>query len=284
MNKQVFISSVNNLKSITPAEKLIIEYFIKNYTMLPFAKMDELCHQIGVGKATLGRFLNRLGFDGFIGFKKTVSEELVQELTTPIDRCNKLNIQSPYDELITNHYQEIVSNLESTYQLMQSNDFSLAIEHLLNPQGKLYIMGSASAEALANYFFLLARYLRKDVIFLKADPSTLPHQLVDVELADILFAVSYHRFSSITVRCVRWFKQNGGKIIVLTDQQVNPFVAYSDIQFTAESHSEGLFNNRTSGFSIIEALIKGMSITNDKDKRFRRIEDTFNNFHIFKES
>jgi len=30
MNKQVFINSVNNLKSTTPAEKLIIEYFIKN--------------------------------------------------------------------------------------------------------------------------------------------------------------------------------------------------------------------------------------------------------------
>ncbi|ENM5775591.1 MurR/RpiR family transcriptional regulator [Vibrio mimicus] len=284
MNKQVFINSVNSLKSITPAEKLIIEYFIKNYTMLPFAKMDELCHQIGVGKATLGRFLNRLEFDGFIDFKKCVSEDLVQELTTPIDRCVKSNIQSPYAELIKTHNQEMLSNLESTYQMLQSDDFSLAIQYLLNPQGKLYIMGSASAEALANYFYLLARYLRKDVILLKADPSTLPHQLVDVEPDDTLFALSYHRFSNITVRTVRWFKQNGGKIILLTDQQVNPFVAYSDIQFTAESHSEGLFNNRTAGFSIIELLIKGMSITNDKDKRFRRIEDTFNDFHIFKES
>ncbi|AOW83976.1 MurR/RpiR family transcriptional regulator [Vibrio mimicus] len=284
MNKQVFINSVNSLKSITPAEKLIIEYFIKNYTMLPFAKMDELCQQIGVGKATLGRFLNRLEFDGFIDFKKCVSEDLVQELTTPIDRCVKSNIQSPYAELIKTHNQEMISNLESTYQMLQSDDFSLAIQYLLNPQGKLYIMGSASAEALANYFYLLARYLRKDVILLKADPSTLPHQLVDVEPDDTLFALSYHRFSNITVRTVRWFKQNGGKIILLTDQQVNPFVAYSDIQFTAESHSEGLFNNRTAGFSIIELLIKGMSITNDKDKRFRRIEDTFNDFHIFKES
>lgn len=284
MNKQMFINNVNNLKSITPAEKVIIEYFIKHYTMLPFAKMDELCQQMGVGKATLGRFLNHLGCDGFIDFKRRVSEELVQELTIPIERCVQFHTQSPYDELIETHYNEMLSNLKLTYELIQSKDFSLAIEYLLNQKGKLYIIGSASAEALANYFFLLSRYLRKDVIFLKADPSTLPHQLVDVEPTDTLFAISYHRFSSITVRCVRWFSKHGGKIIVLTDQQVNPFVAYSNIQFTAESHSEGLFNNRTSGFSIIEALIKGMSIADDKNKRFQRIEDTFNDFHIFKEN
>lgn len=284
MNKQVFVDNVNNLKSMTPAERQIVEYFIKNYTMLPFAKMDELCQQMVVGKATLGRFLNRLGFDGFTDFKKRVSEELVQELTTPIDRCANSNLHSPYEELIDNHHQEMVSNLEATYQMLKSDDFSSAVQCLLNPDGKLYIMGSASAEALAHYFYLLARYLRKEVILLKADPATLPHQLVDVTPNDTLFALSYHRFSSITVRTVRWFKQHGGKIILLTDQQVNPFVAYSDIQFTVESHSNGLFNNRTSGFSIIEMLIKGMSITNEKDKRFRRIENVFNEFHIFKEN
>lgn len=284
MNKQEFIDTMNGIGPLTPTEKLIVSYFLKNFPMLPFAKMDELCKHIGVGKATLGRFLNRLGFSGFIEFKKQVSQDLVQELTTPIDRCQRSASSHTQEGLISTHFQEVMRNMEETYQTLSHSDFDQAIEYLLNPKGKLYVMGSASAEALSNYFYLLARYLRKDVVLLKADASTLPHQLVDVDENDTLLAISYHRFSNITVRCVRWFHQHGGKIIVLTDQQVNPFVSYSDIQFAVESQSEGIFNNRTAGFSIIEAFIKGMSINQDKDKRFTRIERTFNEFDIFKDN
>ncbi len=281
MNKQEFIDSVNDIGSLTPTEKLIVSYFIKNFPMLPFAKMDELCKNIGVGKATLGRFLNCLGFSGFIQFKKLVSQDLVQELTTPIERCHSSQSVHPQEGLLSQHFEEVMNNMEETYRTLSPHDVDNAVNCLLNPKGKLYVMGSASAEALSNYFYLLARYLRKDVVLLKADASTLPHQLVDVDENDTLLAISYHRFSSITVRCVRWFHQHGGKIIVLTDQQVNPFVSYSDIQFSVASHSDGLFNNRTSGFSLIELLIKGMSIHADKDQRFSRIENTFKEFEIF---
>ncbi|HHB1565344.1 TPA: MurR/RpiR family transcriptional regulator [Vibrio metschnikovii] len=281
MTKQDFIDSVNEIGALTPSEKLIVNYCLKNFPMLPFAKMDELCKNIGVGKATLGRFLNRLGFTGFIQFKKIVSQDLVQELTTPIERCYSADSTHPKQGLVNQHFEEVMTNMEETYNTLYLPDVERAVEYLLTPKGKLYIMGSASAEALSNYFYLLARYLRKDVVLLKADASTLPHQLVDVDKNDTLLAISYHRFSSITVRCVRWFAQHGGKIITLTDQQVNPFVSYSDIEFCVASHSESIFNNRTAGFSLIELLIKGMSSNAEKDQRFSRIENTFKEFEIF---
>ncbi|MDN3683104.1 MurR/RpiR family transcriptional regulator [Vibrio tapetis subsp. quintayensis] len=282
MNKQDFIDSVNSMDSLTSTEKIIVAYFIKHYTMLPFAKMDELCKQIGVGKATLGRFLQRLGFSGFIDFKKHVSDDLVQVLTTPIDRCETTLPSDNNSNILAKHFQEVTANMQTTFDTISQSDFDLAVTCMKNPNGKLYVMGSASAEALSNYFYLLARYLRKEVILLKADASTLPHQLVDVTKDDCLFAISYHRFSSITVRTVRWFSENGGKVITITDQQVNPFVSYSDIEFTVESLSEGLFNNRTSGFVLIEAFIKALSSTSNISPRFSRIEGIFSEFDIFK--
>lgn len=282
MNKKQFIDSVNTIDNLSAAESLIVNYFIEHYTMLPFAKIDVLCKQIGIGKATLGRFLNRLGFTGFIQFKKRVSEDLVQELSTPIDRCISGQNDKNNGCVLSTHYQEVMGNMVSTFGSLSHDDFYQALHYVTDQQGKLYIIGSASAEALANYYYLLARYLRKDVVLISADPSTLPHQLVDVTEKDTLFAISYHRFSSITIRLVHWFKEYGGKIIVLTDQQVNPFVSYADIIFSVESESEGIFNNRTSGFSLIEAFIKGMSNTKDKEQRFSRIENTFGDFDFFK--
>lgn len=285
MNKQDFINAVNKFETHSDAEKRIADYFMANYAVLPFSKIDELCKQIGVGKATLGRFLQRLGFSGFIQFKKQVTNALTQTLTIPIERYEYHTIdpdQGCTKGLLANHYGEVMDNMEKTFEAISEHDFEQAVSIMREPKGKLYVMGSASSEALAAYFYLLARYLRQDVVLLKADVSTLPHQLVDVGEDDTLLAISYHRYSNITVRLVRWFQECGGRIIVVTDQPVNPFVTYSDVQFIVESAGNGFFNNRASGFALIEALIKGLSQHKEKDNRFKRIEGLFDEFSIFK--
>ncbi|MCW8331234.1 MurR/RpiR family transcriptional regulator [Photobacterium sp. SDRW27] len=287
MKKQDFINTVNSFETLTDAERRIAQYFMEHYTVLPFAKIDELCKQIGVGKATLGRFLQRLGFSGFLEFKKRVTEDLTQALTTPIERYEHHTLdpaRSSNKSVLAAHYDEVMDNMEKTFESISEADFERAVTYLRQPKGKLYVMGSASSEALANYFYLLARYLRREVVLLKADISTLPHQLVDVTENDTLLAISYHRYSNITVRLVRWFHECGGRIIIVTDQPVNPFVAYSDVQFNVESAGKGFFNNRAAGFTLIEAFIKGLSQHQEKDYRFKRIEGLFDEFSIFKAS
>ncbi|WP_318401475.1 MurR/RpiR family transcriptional regulator [Photobacterium leiognathi] len=281
MDKKSFINAVNNLGTLTSAEERITQYFIAHYTTLPFAKIDELCKQIGVGKATLGRFLQHLGFTGFLEFKKQVTDEFAQTLTTPIERYESTQQTVSEHSILEKHYDEVISNIAASFAQISESDFNRAIDYMQEQKGKLYVIGSASSEALANYFYLLARYLRKDVILLKADISTLPHQLADITKDDILLAISYHRFSTTTLRLVKWFHQHGGKIIFVTDQPVNPFVAYCDIQFSVESTSEGFFNNRTAGFALIELFIKGLSRQKEKNDRFKRIESLFDEFKVF---
>lgn len=282
MNKNQFIEKINNIKTKTPAEELIVGYFIEHFTMLPFAKINELCDSIGVGKATIGRFVQRLGFNGFLDFKKSVSQDLVEELQTPIQRYENDDHHIHTQSVLDKHLNEINENINDTFSSISLRDFETALSYMRNKNGKLYILGSASAEPLALYFYILSRYLRNDVILLKSDITNLPHQLVDVSENDTLFAISYHRFSSVTVKVTKWFSQHGGRVITLTDQAVNPFIGYSDVQLNVTSTSDGYFNNRTSGFCLIEALTKGLSINPDKDNRFNRIESLFSEFGMFK--
>ncbi|SFQ01911.1 transcriptional regulator, RpiR family [Enterovibrio norvegicus DSM 15893] len=155
MDRKTFISKVNGLDSLTSEEVLIAQYFMKHYTMLPFAKIDELCKQIGVGKATLGRFLQRLGFSGFLEFKKQVSNELALTLTTPVERYEGARQADQGQSVLESHAKEIMSNMAKTFSSLSESDFDLAIVYMQNPRGKLYVVGSASSEALANYFYLL---------------------------------------------------------------------------------------------------------------------------------
>lgn len=75
--------------------------------------------------------------------------------------------------------------------------------------------------------------------------------------------------------------RHGGRVVFVTDQAVNPFVAFCDVQFAVESASTGFFNNGTSGFALIEAFIKGLSRQKEKNDRFKRIDNLFEEFNVF---
>jgi len=113
-------------------------------------------------------------------FSNNYSDDLVQVLSTPIDRCMKGQSDTQSGCVLIKHYQEVILNIEETFEGLSHQDFETTVDKFKDDSGKLYVIGSASAEPLANYFYLLARYLRKEVVLIKADPSILPHQLVDV--------------------------------------------------------------------------------------------------------
>ena len=292
MNQQQFIDEVNGLSRITESEKRIAAYFIEHFMALPYARINDLCREIGVGKATLGRFLENLGFNGFMDFKKALAEDMALVNQSPLQRFNEKSISLPEnynvnkDEdllQIDRHFDAVEQLLKQTMKAVDKQALQKAIDCLSNPKGKLYVIGSATAYSLALYFTLLGRYLKKDIILLDADISTLPHRLANANEDDVLLAISYYRFSSVTVRLVRWFYQQRGSTVVITDRETNPFSTCASALLVVQSQSTGLFNSRSSGFVLLEALVNYMAVKlgNELEDKFKPMEELFDELDVF---
>jgi len=283
MKKAEFSQRIETLDNLTDTDRRIIDYFDKHYESIPFSKVIDICQEIAIAKSTLGRFMTKIGFSGFREFKASTAEPQLLRNVSPIERFNKKNQGQSGIDYIEKHCADITTNINNTLKNINKAALEKAIALLCDPGKRLYVIGSATSHTLAEYFYLLGRYIKKDIVLLDANIANLPHKLMDSRKGDVLLAVSYYRFSSVTTRLIKWFYQHRGETIVITDNAVNPFSHFATALLLIASHNRGLFNSRSAGFVLIEALVNYMGEVTGKElgDNFDVMESLFEEFNVF---
>ncbi len=80
------------------------------------------------------------------------------------------------------------------------------------------------------------------------------HQMIDVGKEDLLFAVSYQRYSHPVTLTVKAFSKKGAQIIVLNDATASPVSPYAAIELTVPISWPAVFGSRCSGLMVVEGL------------------------------
>lgn len=283
MNKTEFSSRIAGITSLTETDRRIIDYFDKHFLSIPYSKVTDICQEIHIAKSTLGRFMIKIGFTGFQEFKKAAGKPDLCRNISPIERFNQGRDSKSGIAYVERHFAEITDNITTTLKKINAADLEKTLSLLCDPDKRLYVIGSATANALAEYFYLLGRYIKKDIVLLDANIGNLPHKLMDSRPGDVLLAISYYRFSSVTTRLVRWFHQNRGETVVITDRAANPFSHFASVVLLMESRHQGLFNSRSAGFVLVEALVNYMGEVTGKalGDNFQVMEALFEEFNVF---
>lgn len=283
MNRAEFSQRIASVTNLTDTDRHIIDYFDKHFASIPYSKVVDICHEVGIAKSTLGRFMIKIGFTGFREFKQATSEPEQRRNISPIERFASNKKIDNGIEYVEKHFGEIGTNIDQTLKNISRKDLEKTLALICDPDKRLYIIGSATAHALAEYFYLLGRYIKKDIVLLDANIANLPHKLIDSRKGDVLLAISYYRFSSVTTRLIKWFYQNRGDTIVITDKAVNPFSHFASAMLLMESQHSGLFSSRSAGFVLIEALVNFMGeVKSDElNDNFHVMESLFEAFNVF---
>ncbi len=265
------------------SEQRVADYIVAHFEQIPYLGIEELAKRCNASKTSVGRFVQNIGFQGYSRFKRAVVLHIREtQLKTPTQIASRLSQPENEEEITGSGYlRELSQSLHSISDVFDDRKFDTAINLMSNKNNALFIFGPASSNGLATYFTMLSRYVRKDVQHLTPDVSLLPHHLLDMQAGDVLFVISYYRYSELAVKLVEWFHHRGGKVIVLTNNSVNPYLPYSDVQLLIESSSSGVFQSRIAGFAMVEALVNALTQKIGKPERFESLEQILADFDTF---
>ncbi len=265
---------------LPPAEQKVADYLIKNFSSIPFCTIEDICAELKVGKATIGRLMTNIDFYGFSHLKREVVKNLEKHTKEkPFHRVNPSIKTSK--ELINTHFQEAIVNIENMRADFLQEDFQQIVKYLSACKGTIYIMGAASSSSMALYFHSLIQYFRPNVVLLDTDAMNNIKKLINIEKDDLLFSISYFRYSKMTKKLVDYFHQKEAKVIVLTNNIVNPFATKCDIEVILPAQSSAVFKSRLMSMLYIEMLLKAISAELGSEERFKEIEDLFSTFDVF---
>jgi len=269
-------------KHYSKGQRLIAKYILENYDKAAFMTAGKLGSTVGVSESTVVRFAAELGYDGYPGMRKALQEMIRNRLTSVqrIEVAKELIDESGVLKAVLN---SDIDKLVKTLECIDQKNFDAAVDAILKAD-HVFIVGMRSSAALAGFMGYYLNLLRDNVHLLHdAAVSEVFEQILRIGENDVFIGMSYPRYSSRTIKAMRYARKNGATIISLTDCDTSPLVEISDITLFARSDMVSFLDSLVAPLSLINALIVSIGIHN-KDKlsdTFRRLETIWSDNAIY---
>lgn len=286
MPKPPLLQRLSQLDDMTPSERKLASLFQREYPQLAFDNLTDIGAKAGVGKATVTRFVQRLGYLNFYEFSKTLREEVMHHMDTPLQRFTQMSQDAPAtdpDQIFTQYLDSAIANLQRTRELHSGKNFATAVDLLADTTRPLFLMGAVSAEGLMSYFSLLLSYFRDNVVLLNGNVSTISHRITRLKPDAVLLTFSYDRYPKITGTTMRVFRQAGCQTILVTERRSSPLLRHTTVPIFVEAEGPGMFKSRCAGIAAMEALLAALT-PRFSDKITRRLESMtrlFSEFDVY---
>jgi len=275
----------NGEKRFSKGQKLIAKYILENYDKAAFMTAGKLGNTVGVSESTVVRFASELGYDGYPEMRKAI-QEMIRSRLTSVQRIEVAKELMDEETVLESVLCSDMEKLQTTHDECDMESFAAAVDSIVNAN-HIYIVGMRSSTCLANFMgFYLNLLLENIHIIQDTTVSEVYEQIIRIKEGDVFIGISYPRYSSRTVKAMKFAKSTGAKVIGITDGMNSPFVDVSDILLFAKSDMVSFLDSLVAPLSLINALIVSVG-TKSKDNVsniFKRLETIWADYEVYEHS
>lgn len=262
-NKNQSLDSLihSKLGEFSKSEKLIADYFLEQQNDIAFLSIHQLSHKLSVGRASIVRFAQKLGYDGFLDLKQDIKNHL-QSSIAPLEKFRLAINGSSKDFIsISQIAGNEVSNINWLVNNIDAKAFKKAIG-ILSGANVIYTTGFNLSSFLAGITsYLLQR------IGLKSFPTTLggrslDEQLININRNDVLIAFSLPPYSPETIKAAEFAKKQKCQVISFTNSLAAPIVPCSDVSLIVKTDSEIFTNSFSATLVLLYSLVNELAVHN----------------------
>ena len=282
MNRDILQALQEMAPTFSKGQRAIAKYITESYDKAAFMTASKLGKTVGVSESTVVRFAVELGYDGYPSMQKAMRDMVLNRLTS-VQRIEVANNRFADHEVVSAVLQSDIENLRQTEELIDRDDFSAAVNAILNSK-RIYILGIRSTAPLANFLGYYLNYMFRNVHIVTAAGTTeLYEKIVGVNADDVLIAFSFPRYSSTTIRGAKYCRSAGATVIGLTDSMLSPLAQNSDHVLLAKSDMVSLVDSLVAPLSVINALIVALASKKEKElaRTFETLERPWEEHHVY---
>ncbi|MEM9124550.1 MAG: MurR/RpiR family transcriptional regulator [Pseudomonadota bacterium] len=228
--------------------------------------------KIGVSSNVLVRLAHRMGFDGFEAFRKPFRHALMTEGEDRLgrdwlDHMRKTGgFATDQAELAQNELNVVTRSL----RLMDAAKAQDAIRIILRAN-RCFVTATRASYALAYYFHYTGHMAHSGLHLIPRHMGSAIDDLLDVNAHDCLLAITVQPYSSDTIRAIRFARETGARIVLISDSDVIAPGIQVDVTFQISTNSLHHFSSYTGAMAVLECLI-GHLFTAGGDAARSRVE------------
>lgn len=276
------ISNINmQYMKLSKGQKLIAKYILENYDKVAFMTAAKLSEEVGVSESTVVRFANALGYSGYPKLQEAL-EELIKNKLTTVQRVDMIDENKSDSEILYSVLKSDITNIKNTIECIDEKVFEDTAKKLINAK-KIYILGIRSSFAIAQYLGFYLDMVLDNVQIIRVDMADVFDQIVRIDKDDVLFVISFPRYSRKAYQTSMYAKERKANIISLTDSVYSPVASLADNVLLVKNNMTSFVDSLVPAFSVVNALIIAIS-KKEKTKvknHFINLENMWDKFSVY---
>ncbi|WP_373181462.1 MurR/RpiR family transcriptional regulator [Klebsiella oxytoca] len=258
--------------------KQVARYILDNSNSVAFDTVASIAQQADVPPSTLIRFANAFGFSGFNEMKQMFKQHLMEETANYTERARLFRQTTTDDATPPETPTEILNmftmvNTQALQQLaMQtSGDDLLRAVALLAEAENIYVIGLRRSFSVASYLTYALRHLDRKAFLIDGLGGMFTEQLSLVGPKDVVVAVSFSPYAREVVELVELGAQRKARQIAITDSQVSPLAAFSDVCFVVREAQVDGFRSQVASLCLAQTLAVSLALNSSKDAETKQL-------------
>lgn len=250
--------------------KQVAQYVLDNNNSIVFDTVATIAERADVPPSTLIRFANAFGFAGFNEMKQIFRENLMEETSNYTER---LQLSRRLDE---HEQQETSGDILSIFAQANSQALQkLAAQtseaqlkqavDILNNANNIFIIGLKRSFSIACYLDYALHHLDCRSFVINGLGGMFDEQLSQVKKDDAVVAISFSPYAQETLNIMNITAQKGIKQIAITDSQISPLLAFSDVSFVIKEAQVKGFRSQCASMTLVQTLAIALGLEREKN-------------------
>ena len=108
-------------------------------------------------------------------------------------------------------------------------------------------------------------------------------QLLSIREGDVLFAISFPRYSKKVVDAVKYAHEQNATVIALSDSELSPLAEYADHLLAAQSDMASFADSLVAPLSLLNAMFAAIAKERPAEitARFDRLERVWDEYDVY---
>ena len=281
MDSQEIIRRLNlRGRALSKGHRRIAAFIAERSEKAAFMTAVTLGQSCGVSESTVVRFATAMGYAGYPELQAALQELVRQHLTA----SERFDIASEIKEndVLRTVLKNDMRNIRMTTEDLSEKDFTHAVELLLAAR-RIYVMGLRSAAPLATFLGHYLRLIFDEVVMVQNTIGEVFDEVERITAADVMVGISFPRYSTRTVDCMRIAQENGARVIGVTDGAMSPLSAVADVCLYAHTDMASFVDSLAAPLSLLNALIVALSLRRREalTARLQRLETLWNAHGVY---
>jgi DNA-binding MurR/RpiR family transcriptional regulator len=257
--ESVSVKIATAFPNLSRGQKQVARFVKGNEYFVAFASAAEVARKAIVSTATVVRFCQALGYEGYPHLQAAIRQRFPRFTTTVQRLEERLTSPIPESDLLARVFAADIDNVKHTMELVAPGNFEAAVAGICQATSILVAGGGVSAPP-ALFFGHSLRVMGFPVQIVTTGGVPLSLELGVLKPSDLLIAICFWRYLRETVEAMHWAKEIGAGRIVITDSELSPLAQLADYVFVAATDSIAYSISPVAPISLINAFVAALSL------------------------